>query len=278
MNYIKIEIKNPSTEALQLFLGALGTLDAVIGVEELENDILLAYTQEWESISQQVLGLGKDLEAVITISELEDQNWNASWESNFEPVVIPGFVSVRAYFHEPIAGVQYDIKITPKMSFGTGHHATTKLMMKQMQNIDFLGKNVFDYGTGTGILAVLAEFLGAKHVDAIDIDEWSYENALENISNNKCKNINVAQSDISWLQNCQKYDVVLANINRHILLESMGALNRCLNANGQLLLSGILKLQDTHIIVEKATENGFQLMKQTEEDGWTAVLFEKQKI
>ncbi|HTO14215.1 MAG TPA: 50S ribosomal protein L11 methyltransferase [Edaphocola sp.] len=275
MNYFKIEIQVNSIEEQQLWLGVLGGMEEILGVEELEGNILIAYTQDWNKIKEQVQDLAGKFKSRIIISELPDQNWNASWESNFEPVVISDFVSVRAYFHQPIPGVRYDIKITPKMSFGTGHHATTRQMMLQMSNMDFIGKYVLDYGTGTGILAILAEFLGAKHIDAIDIDEWSYTNALENVANNKCRNIKVVQGDISLLDNDFKYDIVLANINRHILLESMSELNYCLKTRGLLLLSGILKDQDIPIILEKTNQNGFELQKQTDENGWVSILFEK---
>lgn len=276
MSYTKIHVLTEDIAYKELWLGHLGLIEEIIGVEEV-NDGLIAYTETWEGIRDQIGELAAVTGVRLEIGEEPEQNWNAVWESNFEPVLIPGFVSVRAHFHEPVEGVQYDIRITPKMSFGTGHHATTRLMMTQMRSMDLKDKAVFDYGAGTGILAILAEFLGARTVDAIDIDEWSYENAMENVVTNGCRNIALAQGDISWVEEGRKYDIILANINRHILLESMKQLNAFLHAEGQLLLSGILKLQDTHIIVEKAKNCGFEFVAQTEENGWTAILFKKER-
>ncbi|OJV55970.1 MAG: hypothetical protein BGO31_17965 [Bacteroidetes bacterium 43-16] len=275
MTYTKINIQTREVADRELWLGILSQQEAIIGLEEVTDEGIIAYTGDWASVQEEIEHWSQQTNVPFTLSEEAEQNWNATWESNFEPVVIEGFCSVRAHFHEPIPGVQYDIRITPKMSFGTGHHATTRLMMSQMKDLDFKNKSVFDYGSGTGILAILAEMLGATQVDAIDIDEWSYENGLENVNTNQCKHIVVAQGDISWVQAGRQYDIILANINRHILLESMAQLNSFLPQDGQLLLSGILKLQDTHIIVEKAKACGFEMLKQTEDNGWTAILFRK---
>lgn len=275
MNYTKINIQATEVADRELWLGILSQEEAIIGLEELEREGIIAYTTDWENVREAIEHWSAQTNIPFVLSEEAEQNWNATWESNFEPVVIEGFCSVRADFHDPIPGVQYDIRITPKMSFGTGHHATTRLMMTQMKDLDFKNKSVFDYGSGTGILAILAEMLGATHVDAIDIDEWSYENGLENVTTNQCKHIVVAQGDINWVKPGTKYDIILANINRHILLESMAQLDSLLHADGQLLLSGILKLQDTNIIVEKAKFCGFKMLRQTEDNGWTAILFEK---
>lgn len=275
MNYTKINIQATEVADRELWLGILSQQEAIIGLEELEREGIIAYTTNWESVQEEIEHWSKQTNVPFVLSEEAEQNWNATWESNFEPVVIEGFCSVRADFHAPIAGVQYDIRITPKMSFGTGHHATTRLMMTQMKDLDFKNKSVFDYGSGTGILAILAEMLGATQVDAVDIDEWSYENGRENVTTNQCKHITVAQGDINWVKPGTKYDIILANINRHILLESMAQLNNLLLADGHLLLSGILKLQDTHIIVEKAKSCGFEMLRQTEDNGWTAILFKK---
>jgi ribosomal protein L11 methyltransferase len=275
MNYTKILVQSAAVAERELWLGILSQMDAIIGTEELDNDQIIAYTSDWDAVAPEIASWSEQTEVAYSITEVPEENWNATWEANFEPVVIEGFCSVRAHFHAPIPGVQYDIKITPKMSFGTGHHATTRLVMGQMREMDFQDKRVFDYGTGTGILAILAEFLGARSVDAVDIDEWSYENALENVANNDCKQITIGLGDISWLQAEQEYDIILANINRHILLESMGTLSKHLVTGGYLLLSGILKLQDTNIIVDKAKAAGFEMQQQTEENGWTAILFKK---
>src|SRR5205809_7074705 len=142
---------------------------------------------------------------------IAEQNWNSIWEENFQPVIIQNAVAIRAHFHQPITTVQHEIIITPKMSFGTGHHATTYLMLEQMTSIDFAGKSVLDYGTGTGVLSIYAEKLGAAAITAIDNDEWSINNAAENIQQNNCKKINLALGNKPPAKHI--YQVELANIN-----------------------------------------------------------------
>ena len=205
-----------------------------------------------------------------TVNELPPQNWNALWESNFEPVVVDDFVAVRAHFHEPIKKVQYEIIITPKMSFGTGHHATTTMMIQQMHDINFSGKSVFDFGTGTGILAILAEKLGAAEVLAVDNDEWSIENSKENIEQNECRNIRIELAGSAAVNNT--FDVILANINRNVILENMAILYDRLNANGHLLLSGLLK-EDESIILSKASLYPLQHRNTRQLGQWISLLF-----
>lgn len=202
-------------------------------------------------------------------TEVEEKNWNEEWERNFQPVVVNDFVAVRAHFHEPIKGVQHEIVITPKMSFGTGHHATTHMMMQQMKSIDFQNKTVFDFGTGTGILAILAEKLGALKITAIDVDNWSIENAEENFSRNNCTKINVSLS--SNIPN-EQFDIILANINRNVILEYMPQLVKSLNEKATILFSGLL-LADENDIKAAAEKNGLLFVNQTERQGWISLLF-----
>lgn len=205
----------------------------------------------------------------FTISEVAEQNWNAVWEKNFQPVVVEDFCAVRAHFHEPIVSVQHEIIITPKMSFGTGHHATTYMMMQQMRDIDFHGKTVFDFGTGTGILSILAEKLGAAKVTAIDVDNWSIENAKENFERNGCTQISVSLSS-----NLPKepFDIILANINRNVILAYMQQLVRIIKKGGLVLFSGLLAADEDD--VKKAAEpNGLQLKRRGERGGWISLLF-----
>lgn len=205
------------------------------------------------------------------LAEVEEQNWNELWESNFQPVVVGDFCAVRAHFHQPIPNVAHEIIITPKMSFGTGHHATTYMMMEQMRAIDFKDKEVFDFGTGTGILAILAEKLGARRVVAIDVDEWSIENARENIERNSCRNIDVT---LSTTIPDQQFDVILANINRNVLLQYAEQLNKACKQNSLLLLSGLL-IDDSAGINEAFLKQGFGLVKQSERNKWISLLFAK---
>ncbi len=202
--------------------------------------------------------------------EIEQENWNAIWEQNFNPITVGDQCEVRAPFHAK-SDVAYDIVIEPKMSFGTGHHETTHMMLQLILDNDFEGKTVLDMGSGTGVLAILAEMKGAKSLDAIDNDNWCYLNAKENVERNSCTNIRVYEGDSSLLKN-QKYDVILANINRNILLADIPAYIKCLNSNGQLFLSGFYKEDISHI-TEICTENGLVLEKNLEKNNWVAVKY-----
>jgi ribosomal protein L11 methyltransferase len=207
-----------------------------------------------------------------TVSTVEEQNWNAVWEENFQPVIVEDFCAVRAHFHQPISNVEHEIIITPKMSFGTGHHATTYMMMQQMRHIDFNQKKVFDFGTGTGILAILAEKLGAETITAIDVDDWSIENAKENFQRNGCSRIAVSLSSQLPVDN---YDIILANINRNVLLDYMEGLKKMVNPGGVVVLSGLLA-SDEADIKEAANRQGLQLKKKEEKNGWVSLLFFRQ--
>lgn len=203
--------------------------------------------------------------------ELPEQNWNAVWESNFLPVRVEDFCGIRAEFHEPMEGVEHEIIITPKMSFGTGHHATTYMMVAQMEEIDFAGKGVFDFGTGTGILAILAEKLGAKSVDAIDVDDWSIENTRENARRNECNKIEV---ELTSVLPKKSYDVILANINRNVILQYINELDSILKPQGLILFSGLLK-QDEETITAECNRLNYSIRKITEKNNWVSLLFVK---
>ena len=206
-------------------------------------------------------------------SVIKEQNWNAVWESNFEPIRVGDFVGIRAHFHpefEP--AVAHDLKITPKMSFGTGHHPTTFSMIQLMQRIDFKSKTVYDFGTGTGILAILAEKLGAKKVLAVDTDDWCIENANENILNNASKVITIQKVE-SALQK-EQYDIVMANVNRHIIEANMDELTQIGKPGGILVLSGLL-IDDQLDIVKLAALNGWQFQEAQPLNGWVSLLFNR---
>lgn len=192
-----------------------------------------------------------------TIETIQPQNWNAVWEANFEPVQVDDFCVVRAEFHEKPEQVKYDIVINPKMAFGTGHHETTYMMMSAMKDLNLKGKSVFDYGCGTGILAVLASKMGSDPIDAIDIEEESFENTKENAALNNVNNIQVACSDLENFKE-ETYDIILANINRNVLLNSAEELFSRLNTNGSLLISGILDL-DEKLVTDKYLSSGFTI-------------------
>jgi ribosomal protein L11 methyltransferase len=171
-----------------------------------------------------------------------------------------------------MAGVQHEIVITPKMSFGTGHHATTWLVMRLMREIDFSGKSVFDFGTGTGILAILAEKLGAAYVLAVDNDDWCIENASENISINNCQSIEIQK--VTTGENKRLFDIVIANINRNIILDNLRFLESSLPADGTLVLSGLL-VEDEKDITAACTAAGFRHLETVQRNGWIALLFRK---
>lgn len=202
--------------------------------------------------------------------EIEQENWNAIWEQSFEPITVDDKCVVRAPFH-PKANVSFDIVIEPKMSFGTGHHETTHMMLTHMLNNDFKDKSVLDMGCGTGVLAILAEMKGAKKVDAIDIDEWSCENTKENSERNNCTKITAYLGDASLLKD-KSYDVVLANINRNILLEDIPLYVRCLKKNGNLFVSGFYK-DDLAAISSKCASLNLRLEKKLEKNNWVSAKY-----
>jgi ribosomal protein L11 methyltransferase len=201
-------------------------------------------------------------------TEIEKQNWNQLWESNFEPVQVEDFVGIRASFHEPIKGVEQEIVITPKMSFGTGHHATTYLVMQAMRNILWTGKTVFDFGTGTGILAILAEKLGAEKILAIDNDDWCIENATENIEINGCTKIVISKAESAELDS--RFDIILANINKHIILANIPYLGIALQKDGLILLSGLLEEDESDILMA-CQSAGWKHQFTNKRNGWIVI-------
>jgi len=206
-------------------------------------------------------------------SVIKEQNWNAVWESNFEPVRVADFVGIRAHFHPPFEPkVLHEIKITPKMSFGTGHHATTYSVIQLMESIDFKGKSVYDFGTGTGILAILAEKLGAASVLAVDNDDWCIENATENIQNNDTEGIKIKKVD-SALQTTL-FDIVLANVNRHIIEANLGEITQSASFNSILVLSGLL-IEDQEDIIKLAINLNWTYIKAQPLNGWVSLMFSR---
>jgi ribosomal protein L11 methyltransferase len=202
-------------------------------------------------------------------SLIKDQNWNKKWESNFEPVFIEQRVYIRAPFHEPSGKFEHEIVIEPKMSFGTGHHATTTLMMQLMLQSNFKNKSVLDMGCGTGVLAILSKKLGANKITAIDIDEWAFTNSLENCAVNDASEIIVKQGNASLIEN-KKFEIILANINRNILLEDLPKYVKSLNSMGEVFLSGIL-IEDFEIIFKRCLELKLELIKKLSQNNWLAL-------
>jgi ribosomal protein L11 methyltransferase len=207
--------------------------------------------------------------------EIDPINWNSEWEKNFEPIEIENAVSIRAPFHEQ-GNLRYNIVIEPKMSFGTGHHETTYLMIKHILQLDLKGKTVLDMGCGTAVLAILAEMRGAIKLDAIDYDPWCYENSLENIERNKSLHIKVYEGDASLLVN-KSYDVIIANINRNILLQDMETYINSLAKKGVLLLSGFYK-EDIPILDAAVSKYKLKLDLILEKNNWVALKYNDARL
>ena len=207
-----------------------------------------------------------------TFDEIAAVNWNEEWEKNFDPIDVDGKCHVRAPFH-PKTSAEYDIVIEPKMSFGTGHHETTHMMIQHLLDLDVKGKKTLDMGCGTAILAILAEMKGATPIDAIDIDNWCYLNSIENVERNNCKSITVYEGEASLLQG-KSYDLIIANINRNILLNDMAVYAKSLHSGGTLLLSGFY-VEDIEAITDSCKQNGLIFEKQLERNNWVALRFLK---
>lgn len=267
-NYIQVTIDNVSEEQSGILIAQLSGL-GFDGFEEQENS-LKAFTNEDQFPEEALKEILEELQLTYLKETIASKNWNEEWEKNFEPVLVDDFVAVRADFHEPIKNVQHEIIITPKMSFGTGHHATTYLMMQQMRTIDFRKKTVFDFGTGTGILAILAEKLGASTVYAIDNDEWSIENAKENAQNNNCHSLTFDLIDDP--SGSESFDIILANINKNVIITYISVLSNRLSRNGQLLLSGLLK-EDEQDILQIAKQLPIKHIATTHENKWICIQF-----
>lgn len=269
MNYLVVKITDIDAEQLEILTAMLPEF-GFHGMEEFENSVT-AYATESECDVELLNNYLKSSNLNYLLSEIPEQNWNAQWESNFDPVIIPGKIHVRAHFHPRLDGFDHEITITPKMSFGTGHHATTSMMMKAMMDLNFLGKSVLDFGTGTGILAILAAQRGCDKVIAIDNDEWSINNTIENAEMNQVSElIDIRLADN--LVDIPQSDIILANINKHVLIAHVHAINTILNTNGNLILSGLLSTDYEDIITIYAPFFGMPLHV-LDENGWICIVF-----
>jgi ribosomal protein L11 methyltransferase len=213
-----------------------------------------------------------DFKISYTIEEIEQVNWNEEWEKNFEAIEVDGLCHVRAPFH-PKTTAKYEIIIEPKMSFGTGHHETTHMMIQHLLETNVEGLKTLDMGCGTAILAILAEMKGAHPIDAIDIDNWCYLNSIENAERNNCNHISIFEGDASLLTN-KNYDLIIANINRNILLDDMQAYVDSLNPNGIILFSGFYE-EDIPFIDASCTEKGLIFIKKLQRNKWVSLKYNK---
>ncbi|MFS4467188.1 50S ribosomal protein L11 methyltransferase [Maribacter sp. 2210JD10-5] len=268
--YIEYSFRiKPLQPAADILIAQLGEVGFESFVEEDEG--ILAYIQkkEWsETILDMVTVLSnRNFQIDFERKEIAQENWNATWEQSFQPILVDRICMVRAPFHEK-KDVLYDIIIEPKMSFGTGHHETTHMMLQHLLDLDLERRVVLDMGSGTGVLAILAGMRGALKIDAIDIDNWCYLNALENVARNGLDNITVKEGDASLLGD-EKYDIIIANINRNVLLEDLPIYAKCMNPEAILLLSGFYK-EDLELISKKCTAEGLKFEKNLEKNNWVA--------
>lgn len=239
-------------------------LQAFIPEDELQHEEIDVYIQE----KSQAMGF------TVSKERVSEQNWNAIWEKEYEPVLIANKCMIRAPFHPPILGIDYDLVIEPRMSFGTAHHETTALMIYALLDENVQGKRVLDHGCGTGVLAILASKMGAAQVDAIDHDPWAFDNARDNVVKNNCPGVNVILGDAMAIPSIG-FELVLANINRNILLHDMRKLASCLLPGGILLLSGFYQ-QDLLSIRDSASGNALSFQGYSSKNQWVCAKFIKQ--
>lgn len=231
----------------------------------------LAYTNKDLPPEQILESLNLDFHYSTKI--VPEQNWNQTWEQQIKPLIINDKIYIKTSFH-PQKKYPYVITIDPKMSFGTGHHETTYLMINIMLTMDFNNKSVIDMGAGTGVLAILAKMLGANALYAIDYDKWAYENMLENFDKNQTRNIKAIHGDAGSLKNLPEVDIFLANINRNILLNDLPAYVKNIKTGGHLVLSGFY-WQDVPLLKAAANQNGMMFESQMTKNNWTALKFKK---
>ena len=273
MNYVELNISVPSAEIAEILTAELSELPFDSFVTE--KDRLKAYIPQ-----DALVDCKEEADAILASYEIADcryvqieaQNWNALWESNFEPVDVDGRVLIRAPFHAASTTAEFEVVIMPKMSFGTGHHATTKMMVEMILDSDLKGKTGLDMGSGTGVLAIAACKCGAERLDAVDIDDFAYENCGENIvTNGVADRITPIMGDVRAIAG-RKYDFILANINRNILLGDLDNYLKSLNKGGEICFSGFLD-SDVEAMTAACTARGLKLNHTRHTNGWAALSF-----
>ena len=280
MKYFEVNfIAQPCNETITDVLAAL---TAEIGFESFVPDEkgMQAYIQQSlfdeEALKEVIRNFPmEDVSLSYTITEPEDKDWNEEWEKNFfQPIVIGDRCVIHSTFHKDYPQAEYDIVINPHMAFGTGHQETTSSILGELLDADLKGKSVLDMGCGTGILSILAAKTGAREITGIDIDEWAYNNAMENIRANGLNNITIKIGDARLLEAEAPFDVILANINRNIVVEDMPHYVARLLPQGLLIMSGFY-LQDLPLIQERAAQSGLTFMTYREDKNWVAASFYK---
>ena len=275
-NYITLEFKSIASEVSEILVAELSEI-SFYAFEEKENN-LSAFIKEEDFNEHELHKIISSLRLNYVKSIIPLTNWNAKWESEFEPIIIEDFVCIRASFHSAVNNVIHDIVITPKMSFGTGHHATTFLMLQQMKYMNFSKKSVLDFGTGTGLLAIMSKKLGAKNIVAIDNDDWSIHNARENFDVNNCGDIILKKTDNPADQGSNnehgKFDIILANINLNVITSSANILNDISQQSTEILLSGFL-IKDEQKVINTFNMLGFKHVKTVIRNEWASILLIK---
>lgn len=276
MQYIEVEFGcEPNTEVitdiLSAQLGEIGFESFVVTPTGLHAYIPQSLLSE-EKVDELLSNFPVEAAIGYTWKAMEDKNWNEEWEKNyFQPVVIDDLLCIHSSFHKVEGEFNYRILIDPKMSFGTGHHQTTELMMRALLRMDVQGKSLLDMGCGTAVLAILASMRGASPITAIDIDEWAFHNSVENVRLNGVDNIHLLEGGAELL-GTETFDVILANINRNILLQDMAKYTSVLNKGGQLVMSGFYK-EDIAAIRAEAERNGLTFVSFAEINQWVVVIF-----
>ncbi|MBK7817078.1 MAG: 50S ribosomal protein L11 methyltransferase [Sphingobacteriaceae bacterium] len=268
--YFKVEPPQPGTDILIASLGEAGFESFVENEEGFEAYI----NEELEKNINLNEFTFEDFKFTFEKDKIEQSNWNAEWEKNFEPVLVEDLLLIRAPFHAEVKNVKHEVVIMPKMSFGTGHHDTTWLMCKQLFDLDLKNKSVLDMGTGTGILAIVAKKLGASPILGIDIDEWSAENAKENCIANGGADIEIKLGDKELLDNYKDFAVILANINKNVLKIQIPLYSKLLKADGVLLMSGFFTT-DVDELEKFANQNQLKLVERYNKNDWAVMKLRK---
>ena len=267
---LRVKCQHDYAEMLIAELSGIGfdtfmeTDDGFEGFSEAENYDKIAFDLIFEKYSRQT-------QLNFSLDHIQKKNWNEEWEKSYQPIDIEGRCLIRADFHQPAKPYPYEIIITPKMSFGTGHHQTTYLMIKNQMQIDHQGKSVMDAGCGTAVLSIMACKLGARIIEAFDIDEWSVINGTENAAINGCTGIHIRRGKVAELDLSGKFDIVLANINKNVLLEEIRTYNSFLASGGMLLLSGFYT-QDIPDLFEESAKYGLVEVSRDTRDNWACLL------
>ncbi len=273
MDYYKYHI-NCSVDQTEILIAFLGDLPFDTFQEVSTGlDAFIATKSNSELVEKEVLELSERFEFEFEKELIKARNWNQVWESNFQPIIIEDFCIIKADFHQVDAKTKHEIIINPKMAFGTGHHATTHMMIELMEALDFNDRKILDFGCGTGILAILAAQLGARTIEAVDIELASFENTQENAKINNISCINAIHGTLLDVKETA-FDIILANINRNVILDALPTLYDRLAKNGKLIASGFIK-KDTELLIKSSEQFGFSVLSSKNKDNWVAMVLEK---